>query len=267
VRTNTLRTTPPDLAASLSQDATVTLSTYTSLALRLTAVQQPPASWSALRQGVCQVQDEAAQLVGDLMAAAPGETILDACAGLGGKTGHLAQMMNNQGRLIAVDLAAHKLERLLAQMRRLGVSNVEPHALDLEQPEMLVSLPRFDRILLDAPCSGLGVLRRNPDTKWRRSSSDLARYQARQVRMLAALAPCLRPGGRLVYAVCSMEPEETAWVVDHFLNSHPDFDIDKSPGQLLPAAAALMDARGALATYPHRHGMDGFYMIALKRLK
>jgi 16S rRNA (cytosine967-C5)-methyltransferase len=265
VRTNTLRTTPSDLAAALAQEGSVARSAYTPLAIRLTAAHRPPVSWSALRQGACQVQDEAAQLVGDLMAAAPGETVLDACAGLGGKTGHLGQMMNNQGRLIAADQAAHKLERLSAQMRLLGVTNVEPCPLDLERPGMLASLPRFDRILLDAPCSGLGVLRRNPDIKWRRSSSGLARYQARQERMLATVAMRLRPGGRLVYAVCSMEPEETAAVIDHFLNSHADFDIDRAPGRLLPAAAALMDARGALATYPHRHGMDGFFMVALKR--
>jgi 16S rRNA (cytosine967-C5)-methyltransferase len=266
VRTNTLRTTPSDLAAALSREATVTPSAYTPLAFRVTAADRPPGSWPAIRQGACQVQDEAAQLVGDLMAASPGETVLDACAGLGGKTGHLAQMMNNQGRLIAADLTALKLERLSAQMRRQGVTNVEPRPLDLERPEMLESLPWFDRILLDAPCSGLGVLRRNPDTKWRRSSSDLARYQTRQVRILTAVATRLRSGGRLVYAVCSMEPEENAAVIDQFLNSQPDFDIDRASEKLLPAAAALMDARGAIATYPHRHGMDGFYMIALKRL-
>jgi 16S rRNA (cytosine967-C5)-methyltransferase len=267
VRTNTLRTSPSILAAELAQEAAATLSAYTPLAIRLTEVRRPPGNWPALRQGHCQVQDEAAQLVGDLVGAAPGETVLDACAGLGGKTGHLGQMMNNQGRLIAADLVADKLERLAVQMRRLGISNVETLPLDLEQPEMLQGLPRFDRILLDAPCSGLGVLRRNPDTKWRRRSSDLARYQRRQGRMLANLAKRLRPGGRLVYAVCSMEPEENAAVIDHFLNSQPDFDIDKAPEKLSPAAAALMDPRGALATYPHRHGMDGFYMIALKRLR
>jgi 16S rRNA (cytosine967-C5)-methyltransferase len=267
VRANALRTTPSELAAALSQEACVTPSAYTPLALRLTAVRRPPASWPAIQKGACQVQDEAAQLVGDLMAAAPGETVLDACAGLGGKTGHLGQMMRNQGRLIAADLKADKLARLAVQMRRLGVTNVETCALDLERSETLEGFPRFDRILLDAPCSGLGVLRRNPDTKWRRRSDDLARYQARQQRMLAALATRLRPGGRLVYAVCSMEPEENAAVIDHFLNSHPDFDIDKAPGRLSPAATALMDSRGALATYPHRHGMDGFYMVALKRLK
>jgi 16S rRNA (cytosine967-C5)-methyltransferase len=267
VRTNTLRTTAADLATALSKEATVMRSGYTPLAIRLTAMHRPPACWPAIRQGDCQVQDEAAQLVGDLMAAIPGETVLDACAGLGGKTGHLGQMMNNRGRLIAADLATPKLERLTAQMRRLGVTNVEPCSLDLERPEMLKGLPLFDRILLDAPCSGLGVLRRHPDTKWRRSSSDLARYQVRQERMLAVLAPRLRPGGRLVYAVCSMEPEETTAVVDQFLNSHPDFDIDRTIGNLLPAAAALVDPRGALATYPHRHGMDGFYMIALKKFK
>jgi 16S rRNA (cytosine967-C5)-methyltransferase len=143
---------------------------------------------------------------------------------------------------------------------------VEARSLDATQKDALGDLPLFDRILLDAPCSGLGVLRRNPDTKWRRTSKDLPRYQEGQKRLLAALAHRLRPGGRLVFAVCSMEPEENMAVIDPFLNSHPDFDIDRASDRLTPTAAALMDDRGALATYPHRHGMDGFFMVALKRL-
>jgi 16S rRNA (cytosine967-C5)-methyltransferase len=267
VRANPLRGARTRLIDTLAEIATVTPSAYTPLGLRLTAVTQPPTAWPALERGMCQVQDEAAQLVGDLLAPRPGETVLDACAGLGGKTGHIGQMMNNRGRLIAGDLAPHKLTRLLAEMKRLGITNVETRPLDLEQPDALAELPLFDRILLDAPCSGLGVLRRNPDAKWRRRSKDLSRYQARQRRMLATLAAHLRPGGRLVYAVCSMEPEENRAVVDPFLNSHPDFGIDKSAGGLTPAAAALMDDHGTLATYPHRHGMDGFFMVALKRLR
>lgn len=267
IRANTLRSTPGRLVDALSELAKATPSTYTPLALRLTQVARPPSTWPAFQAGDCQVQDEAAQLVGDLLNPQPGETVLDACAGLGGKTGHLGQLMNNQGRLLAVDVISKKLERLEREMRRLGIEHVETCSLDLEILEALERLPLFDRILLDAPCSGLGVLRRNPDTKWRRTSKDLPRYQARQERLLAALAPRLRPGGRLVYAVCSMEPEENSAVIDAFLNSRPDFAIDRCTDGLTPAAAALLDHRGALATYPHSHGMDGFYMVALERLR
>lgn len=265
VRTNTLRSTPGRLGDRLAKVATATASAYTPLAIRLTQVARPPSSWPAFQEGECQVQDEAAQLVGDLLNPQPGETVLDACAGLGGKTGHIGQLMNNQGRLLAVDVIPKKLERLEKEMRRLGIKHVETCPLDLELPAALEHLPLFDRILLDAPCSGLGVLRRNPDTKWRRTSKDLTRYRTRQERLLATLAPHLRPGGRLVYAVCSMEPEENSAVVDAFLNSHPDFGIDRCTDGLTPAAEALLDHRGALTTYPHRHGMDGFFMVALKR--
>jgi 16S rRNA (cytosine967-C5)-methyltransferase len=265
VRTNTLRSTPGRLGRALSAVAKPTPSTYTPLAIRLTEVHQPPSSWPAFQGGDCQVQDEAAQLVGDRLNARPGETILDACAGLGGKTGHIGQMMKNRGRILAVDVTPNKLKRLADEMKRLGIELVETCPLDLEVPDAVESLSLFDRILLDAPCSGLGVLRRNPDTKWRRNSKDLPRFRQRQERLLAALAPHLRPGGRLVYAVCSMEPDENEAVIDAFLKSHPDFVIDRSTDGLTPAAAALMDHRGALATFPHRHGMDGFFMVALKR--
>ena len=267
VRTNTLRSTPGPLGEALARVASVAPSIYTPLAIRLTQVAAPPSTWPALLGGECQVQDEAAQLVGDLLNPQPGDTVLDACAGLGGKTGHLGQMMKNRGRLLAVDVIAKKLQRLDREMGRLGIECVETYPLDMENPDALDGLPRFDRILLDAPCSGLGVLRRNPDTKWRRTSKDLVRYRDRQERLLAALAPHLRPGGRLVYAVCSMEPEENQTVIDAFLNSHPDFVIDRATDGLTPPAAALMDERGTLATYPHRHGMDGFFMVALTRLR
>lgn len=267
VRTNTLKGSREQLIEDLAEIATVTPSDYAPLGLRLTAVTQPPLSWPALEKGRCQVQDEAAQLVGDLLAPRPGDTVLDACAGLGGKTGHLGQMMAGRGRLIATDEVPLKLERLMVEMKRLGLTNVEARHLDASRADALAALPRFDRILLDAPCSGLGVLRRNPDIKWRRTSRDLLRYQERQQELLTALSTRLHPGGRLVYAVCSMEPEENVAVIDGFLNSQPDFDIDRSSDCLSPMAAELMDDRGMLATYPHRHGMDGFFMVALKRLR
>jgi 16S rRNA (cytosine967-C5)-methyltransferase len=141
VRANTLRTTPERLSRDLAKIATVTPSAYTPLGLRLAAVTQPPASWPALEAGMCQVQDEAAQLAGDLLAPRPGETVLDACAGLGGKTGHLGQMMAGGGRLIAADRIQGKLERLRVEMRRLGIPQVETLSLDCAQKDALADLP------------------------------------------------------------------------------------------------------------------------------
>jgi 16S rRNA (cytosine967-C5)-methyltransferase len=197
-----------------------------------------------------------------MLAPQPGETVWDACAGLGTKTAHIAQLMNNQGRLLASDRSDAKLNRLPDEMRRLGVTIATPHRLDLIA-EDASDLPIFDRILVDAPCSGLGVLQKNPDGKWRGSTRELERYQDRQIALLARAALHLRPGGILVYAVCSFEPEENMAVVKAFLQNHPDFAIHHSGMRAaVDSQPALLTPEGWLSTLPHRHRMDGFFAAA-----
>jgi len=163
----------------------------------------PIPKMNAFEDGLFQVQDEAAQLVTFLLNPKPGQMVLDACAGLGGKTGHISQMMNNHGKLIAMDNNANKLDQLQSEMVRLGISMVTPHTYDLNDPAAGKAFEKFDRILLDAPCSGLGVLRRNPDAKWSTSEQDLIHHSKRQARFLDNLAHQVKPLGLLVYCVCS----------------------------------------------------------------
>jgi 16S rRNA (cytosine967-C5)-methyltransferase len=221
----------------------------------------------AFEEGLFQVQDEAAQLVTLLLNPQPGETILDACSGLGGKTGHIAQIMKNSGKLVAMDKDEHKLLRLGSEMHRLGVSIVTTYLHDLNNPLPRTDLGNFDRILLDAPCSGLGVLRRNPDTKWRPSRQHPEYWQKRQSLFLDNLAHLVKPSGVLVYAVCSMEPEENEAVIKDFLSKHDQFAIEKKPAGLLFDACSLITGNGYLKTLPHLNNMDGFFSVCMKRKK
>jgi 16S rRNA (cytosine967-C5)-methyltransferase len=221
---------------------------------------------AAFKDGLFQVQDEAAQLVTLLLNPKPGETVLDACAGLGGKTGHIAQMMNDHGRIIAMDKNKKKLRRMESEMHRLGISIVTTRPHDLNEPFNREDYKKFDRILLDAPCSGLGVLRRNPDAKWRISEPDLFDHQKRQSKFLDNLADLVKPGGVLVYTVCSTEPEENESVIKDFLNKHSEFAIEKSPDGLTFKARSLITEDGYFKTSPHLHNMDGFFSIHMKRI-
>ena len=205
-----------------------------------------------------------------LLGPRPGETVLDACAGLGGKTGHLAALMENRGRIVAADIHSRRLESLAREALRLGIAIVETVRVDLDAPppeagaDPLGPGP-FDRILIDAPCSGLGVLARNPDARWSAARQDLAGYRDRQIRLLTRLAPRVGPSGVLGYAVCSMEPEETDEVAAAFLERRPDFTVLREFPRLPGSARALITKEGHLRTFPHRHGMDGFFSVCFVR--
>lgn len=218
----------------------------------------------AFCHGLFQVQDEAAQLVTLMLAPQPGETVLDACAGLGGKTGHMAQLMKNRGHIVAMDRVRWRLAKLEAEMQRLKVSAVSTRVHDLNRPDASLEAA-FDRVLLDAPCSGLGVLQRNPDAKWSVSEDDIPRHHEIQTRLLAGVSRWVRPGGRLVYAVCSMEPEENEAVVARFLRSHPDFGLQTAVADGGPISGDLLSRDGFLKTLPHIHAMDGFFAAAFTR--
>ena len=232
--------------------------------LRLRGLSAPVDALPGFSQGWFQVQDEAAQLVTALLAPRPGETVLDACAGQGGKTGHIGQLMENRGRLVALDADRRRLERIAPEMRRLGIEGVRTALQDLEQPLAAAVAGPYDRVLLDAPCSGLGVLRRNPDTKWRLPPDAPETCGRRQLRLLERLALAVKSGGVLVYAVCSTEPEENEAVVDAFLERHPQFAADCRTGFLTAAARELVGPDGWLRCIPHRHQTDGFFAARLQ---
>jgi 16S rRNA (cytosine967-C5)-methyltransferase len=267
IRTNTLKTTRQQLMLSLEQTVKrVEPTPYAPDGLSLVNPNQSIDEFSAFKNGWFQVQDEAAQLVSLLFNPQPGESVLDACAGLGGKTGHIAQLMQNSGRITAMDKDISKLQKLDLEMQRLGVSIVQPSCLDLDSWPGVDPHVLFDRILLDAPCSGLGVLRRNPDIKWNSTETSLKRHAERQKRFLDHLAALVKPAGILVYSVCSIEPEENEAVIDAFLKKHPEFVIDTNWGKLPERVASLFESVTWIKTLPLLNNMDGFFLARLKRI-
>ena len=218
-----------------------------------------PGEWRTFAGGSFAVQDEASMLIARLLAPDPGSTVADVCAAPGTKTTHLAELMDNRGRILAFDREPGRLERVDEAAARLGISIIDTH----EGPVEALA-PSFraacDGVLVDAPCSNLGVLRRNPEVKWRRRPSDLALASRRQSEILDAAATMVRPGGRLVYATCSLEPEENEEVARAFLAANTDFTPDPPEEFPLP-----LDADGWLRCLPHRHGTDGFSAVRFRR--
>src|SRR5262249_54475509 len=191
----------------------------------------------------------------------PGETVADVCAAPGTKTTHLAQLMENRGRILATDRHPGRLARLAAACRVMGATIVEARPGAIEALARAAG-PRGDRVLVDAPCSNLGVLRRNPDAKWRRTETDLGRLAADQGAILDAAAGLIRPGGVLLYVTCSLEPEENEGVVAAFRARRPAFGPDPIPDRVPAACRASAEM---LRIDPHRHGTDGFTAIRLRR--
>ncbi len=235
------------------------------LGIKLNRVSHTIPELPEFNVGGFQVQDEAAQLVTFLLDPQPGEKILDACAGLGGKTGHIAQQMNNTGQITAVDHHPEKLTRLHREMHRLGVTIVTSRTADLNKPSAVTALGNYDRVLLDAPCSGMGVLRRHPDAKWRHTAGTMPKMAERQLRLLRHLSHSVKPGGILVYAVCSTEPEENEDVINRFLGHHPDFSLAPASHFLPETASHITDSAGFFRSFVHRHGMDGFFIARLHK--
>ncbi|NDY42001.1 16S rRNA (cytosine(967)-C(5))-methyltransferase RsmB [Dissulfurirhabdus thermomarina] len=223
-----------------------------------------PAEIPGLAEGLCLVQDEAAQLVSHCLAPAPGEAVLDACAGVGGKTTHIAALMDDRGRVAAADPDAGRLGRLAENARRLGLRAVEILPPGDFRRLRAAGRPAFDRILVDAPCSGLGVIRRHPDIKWNRTPADVPRLAALQLDLLRGAAPLLRPGGRLAYATCTLEPEETSGVVRAFLEAAPGWRLVPVAAALPPAARRFVTPDGCLEIRPEPGGPDGFFAAVME---
>ncbi|MFO7813304.1 MAG: 16S rRNA (cytosine(967)-C(5))-methyltransferase RsmB [Pelovirga sp.] len=217
-------------------------------------------------QGLYQVQDEASMLIAHLLDARPGQRILDACAAPGGKTTHLAALTANQAEIVAVDKSHQRVELIEQGARRLGCSHISTHAWDMTIPADFLLPESFDRVLLDAPCSGIGVLRRNPEGRWNKTAADLRKLAALQQRLLARTANLVRPGGLLLYSVCSFSQIESDDVIDHFLAEHPTFTLDPLTDQSPSHWAPLFASAGTMRTYPHQHGgMDAFFAARLRR--
>jgi 16S rRNA (cytosine967-C5)-methyltransferase len=217
-------------------------------------------------EGGVEVQDEGSQLLCHLVAPKRGEMVVDFCAGAGGKTLALGAQMRSTGRLYAFDISPKRLAGLKPRLARSGLSNVHPQRIEgANDPRVKRLAGKIDRVLVDAPCSGLGTLRRNPDMKWRQSAEDVRELAEKQASLLASAARLVKPGGRIVYATCSILDEENREIAEGFRSTHPQF-------RLVPAVEVLEKERIGIAVgeyfevWPHRHGTDGFFAAVFERV-
>ena len=251
LRANTLRATRDEAMGAVAADraeARLTASEVVPEAFRVEGAGELT-QLRAFADGLVTAQDVAAQRIARMVEPRAGERILDACAGVGGKSTHLAALAGDRARIDSADLSERKLDLGVDLARRLGVTSTTPIRCDLTDPSAPLAAA-YDRVLLDAPCSGLGVLRRHPEAKWRRTRDDVRALAALQARLLDALAPRVRPGGLFVYSVCTYTDEEGPRQLERFLATHADFAADGEP----------------LRTWPHRDDADGFFAVRLARV-
>jgi 16S rRNA (cytosine967-C5)-methyltransferase len=264
VRANLLRTSPEALLEELRERFPEARRCRLAPAGLVLGRRGNPALDPAFLAGRFSVQDEASQLVVALLDPQPGERVLDACAAPGGKATAIAERLGPEGSLLAIDRHARRLDLIRRSARRLGLSALRTLERDLTRPLQDPLVADFDRVLVDAPCSGLGALRRNPDARWRVGPADPARLAEVQRAILRNAAAVLRPGGCLVYSTCTLLPEENEAVVEGFLREAKSFrraDPGELPGELAP----VLDAEGSLRCLPQRHDTDGFYAARLVR--
>ena len=261
LRVNTLRSSREEVAASLGAADVETEPTRHAPDGLVVTAGNPLRSSAA--DGSFFVQDEASQLVSLAVSAQPGERVLDLCASPGGKTVAMAADMRDSGLIVACDVRPRRLSLLRDTVRASGASHVQ--IVHLAPDGELPFGAQFDRVLVDAPCSGLGTLRRDPDIRWRRHEEDLPALARTQLALLERAASLVRTGGRLVYATCSSEPEENEAVVDAFMVRHVEFELVDLHADGGPQLFPLLSERGMLQTLPFAHGLEAFFAAALVR--
>ncbi|NYG33546.1 RsmB/NOP family class I SAM-dependent RNA methyltransferase [Sphaerotilus montanus] len=269
LRVNTLLVKREAAQATLAEEGILTEPTpYSPTGLR--ARGKPTLNLTeCFKRGEVEVQDEGSQLLALLTEAKRGEMVVDFCAGAGGKTLALGAMMRNTGRLYAFDVSAHRLAALKPRLARSGLSNVYPAGISHERDERIKRLSgKIDRVLVDAPCSGLGTLRRNPDLKWRQTPEGVAELTVKQRAILDSAARLVKAGGQLVYATCSLLDAENESIAQAFSEAHPEFELLNAAEVL--ARQKVEDAESLcrnnyLRLWPHRHGTDGFFAAVWRR--
>ena len=265
LRVNTLKASRDEVLAKLVADGHAAAPTpYSPLGIRLQgrpSINRLPLFTS----GAIEVQDEGSQLLGYLLAPRRSDLVVDFCAGAGGKTLMLGALMHSQGRVYAFDVSQKRLANLKPRLKRSGLSNLHPLVIAHENDTKVKRLAgKIDRVLVDAPCSGLGTLRRNPDLKFRQSPQTVAELVIKQTAILNAAARLVKPGGRLVYATCSLLAEENQQIIAAFLAGHPQFSA-LDCAELLRRQNIALDCGAQLQLWPHLHRTDGFFAAALER--
>lgn len=268
IRTNTLKTSRDDLRIRLEgEGVTVTLGERVPESLLIEnfgAVEKLP----SFREGLFTVQDESSQLVAHILNPQAGDQVLDACSAPGGKTTHIAQKMNNQGEILAFDIHPHKLGLIEGLAQRLGIHIIQPKCGDARELPGVAETSR-QKVLVDAPCSGLGVIRRRADMRWHKKEEEIQELPPLQLAILERASQCVTPGGELVYSTCTIEPEENFEVVKAFRAKHPEFIpvslLEELPFSLTEEKDLNQAKKGILQILPHKHGMDGFFLAKFRR--
>ncbi len=265
IRVNTLLAKRDDVLQQLhDKKIEASITPYSPIGIRLK--EKIPLNKDALfTEGKVEVQDEGSQLLGFMLAPKRNDMVVDFCAGAGGKTLMLSAQMNSQGRLYAMDVSEKRLANLKPRLKRSGASNIQPMLISHENDLKVKRLAgKIDRVLVDAPCSGLGTLRRNPDLKFRQSPRSIEELKQKQAAILASASRLLKKGGRLVYATCSILPEENQEIVQGFLATHPDFILIPA-GEVLNQQKIALEMGDYLELRPHLHATDGFFAAVLER--
>jgi 16S rRNA (cytosine967-C5)-methyltransferase len=265
LRVNTLKTDREKVIAELATAPIAAEPTpYAPTGLRVLkkpALQNLP----LFKEGAIEVQDEGSQVLAQLLGARRGEMVVDFCAGAGGKTLAIGAIMRSTGRLYAFDVSEKRLTKLKPRLARSGLSNVHPVVIAHERDAKVKRLAgKIDRVLVDAPCSGMGTLRRNPDVKWRQQPGDIAELTEKQISILDGASRLVKFGGRLVYATCSLLDEENDGIVAQFLASHPDFELVPM-NKVLSEQRIPLEMGDTLKMLPHKHGTDGFFAAVFER--
>lgn len=265
IRVNRLKTNPKALAERLEAEGVEARpGRYLPEALVLQGIDSLE-SLSSFQEGLFTVQDESSMLVAHVLEPRPGQTVIDMAAAPGGKTTHIAELMGDQGTIIAIDVYEHRLEKVRENCRRLGIASVTTMAGDARSVASRFA-GRADRVLLDAPCSGLGTLARRPDARWRKDERSIAELVTIQSQLLDAAVSCLSPQGILVYSTCTTEPEENEGMVTSFLERHKDMELDDITPYLPSGLRGYAGpGSGWIQLLPHVHGVDGFFIARLRK--
>ncbi len=269
LRVNTIKASREDVLSRMQAENTVkdnviTATPYSPVGIRM-AARLNIGKHILFTEGKIEVQDEGSQLLSYLVAPKRGQMVADFCAGAGGKSLAIGALMKNTGRIYAFDVSEKRLHNLGQRLKRSGLSNLHAQVISSENDPKLKRLNgKFDRVLVDAPCSGLGTLRRNPDLKWRQTEQDVQELNAKQTSILVRAAKLTKAGGRLIYATCSLLKDENEAVAEAFLQAHPDFKLIPA-NEILAQQNIALDTGEYLKLLPHLHGTDGFFAAVFEK--
>jgi 16S rRNA (cytosine967-C5)-methyltransferase len=260
VRTNTLKISRHELILHLEGEGlSARRAHYAPEGLILEGIRGPVDELPGFQTGLFQVQGEMAQVCSRLLSPKPGEMILDLCSGVGGKSTHMAQMMENRGRILALDRSPDKLVKLAESSRRLGIRAIEPVVGDASRNLAEMFRVDFDRIMVDGPCSALGIISRHPDVKWNRDESDIPRLSSLQRKIVSGSVPLLKEGGRMLYVTCTLSRAENEAVAEGLLRDHREMELIDLRSDAPEWCSELIDDSGFLKSFPHVHGTEGFF--------